>query len=392
MQVSVPGMNMRIGVVSTLYPTLYNPTAGIFVKEELDNLSGQVEVRLIAPFPNHRWFIERHSQIDTPAYTVIRPFTLAFPRWFMQRFYPWSMAFMLRRIGREFFKRCDLIHAHNVFPEGVASVIAFNEKLPVIITAHGSDVCYFALKPHLKPGIIRASNSARKIICVSSYLAQNLKKLGVTAKTVVIPNGIDTVFYTPCDKTSASVYLGLDSRRPRILYAGNFVPHKGVEYLIMAMPAVLEKFPRCELVLLGAKPGTADNSPYRDLIETLKIGHVVKIVERMPHAQIPPWMHASDLLALPSITEGFGIVAAEALACGKPVVATKPGGPEDIIEEGMGFLVPKKDSGALAQAILEVLDGDSILDSKILAESARSRFSYDKVTEKIIEVYRDVIS
>ncbi len=163
-----------------------------------------------------------------------------------------------------------------------------------------------------------------------------------------------------------------------------------MEYLIKAMPVVLEKYPGCELILLGAGTGRANRLCYDKYIEDAGVKDTVKIKERVPHEYFPPWVHASDLLALPSISEGFGLVAAESLACGRPVVSTISGGPEDIVGEGMGLLVPPKNPDALARAILKVLDGDGILNSEYLVESARSRFSYNIVTEKILEVYNEL--
>jgi len=277
-----------------------------------------------------------------------------------------------------------------VFPDGVAAVKAFANEYPVVITIHGSDVNHFAMKPDLKPDIICALNTAKKVICVSENLAKTVKMLGVASETVVIPNGVDAAVHSPGSKIDASKLLGLEPQRPRIMYAGNFVAVKGVKYLIRAMAQVLKEIPGCELVLIGARPGRADKSRYRGLIESAGIGHAVKIIERVPHESLPLWIHASDLLALPSISEGFVLVAAEALACRRPVVATISGGPEDIVVEGTGVLVSPKKPDEIAEALLKVLAGDGILSPESLAESARERFSYEIITEKIISVYKDV--
>ncbi|MFC1528667.1 glycosyltransferase [Candidatus Latescibacterota bacterium] len=382
---------MRVGVISTVFPTKRNPAAGIYVKEELDSLTGHCEVRLIAPIANHHWFGESRSNAAHQNYPVVRPLTLGFPRWFMQRLYPSSMAVTLRLVGKSLFEGCDIVHAHNAFPEGGAAVKAFGGRFPVIITAHGSDLHLFAMKPNLRPGIVKALNSAKRIICVSSFLTKTLRMLGVTTKTVVIPNGIDVSFLTPGDKEQSSEFLGLEPDRARIIFAGNFFEVKGIEYLIQAMPAVLEKKPDCELILLGARPDSSDRHRYKKNIDSAGVSHAIRIVDRMPHEEIPTWISASDLLVLPSIREGFGLVAAEALACGRPVVATKSGGPEDIVQECMGILVPTRDPESMAHAILKVFDGEGIMSPESLAESARSRFSYEIVAGKILDVYNTVL-
>jgi len=384
---------LSVGVVSTVFPTAANPVAGIFVKEELDHLSDLADIRLLAPLPNQHWWKEVRSRKEGPGtpYPVVRPFTLAFPRWFMQRLYPSSLAVTLRKFGGALFDGCHIVHAHNAFPEGCAAVKAFARDVPVIVTVHGSDVNHFAMKPNLRPGIVGALNACSRIISVSAALASTLKRIGVTTETVVIPNGVDTATLGPGEKGAAAESLGLDPARPRLLFAGNFVPVKGIDCLIDAMPAVLDRFPGCELVLLGASPGIKDRGKYRERIAGAGVERAVIIRDRVPRERFPAWVHACDLLVLPSIREGFGLVAAEALACGRPVVSTFSGGPEDIVLEGMGELVEPKNPDALAGAIVRVLHGSDIMDAGKLAASAVERFSYGNVAKRIYEVYESVV-
>ena len=382
---------MVIGVVSHMYPGKHMPLSGIFVKEELESLAGFAELRLIAPLPNRQWFGEIHHENVPAGYTVVRPFVMAFPRWFLQGLYPASMAFSLNR-ARHVFWGCDCIHAHNVFPDGAAAVKAFGGSFPVIITVHGSDINYFAMKPNLRPGIVDALNRVSYIICVSSALERTVRELGVFTKTVVIPNGIDTELFAPGEKENACRKLKLEPERPRIVFAGNFVAVKGIEYCIRALPQVLDEFPDCELVLIGAKPGTNDMTKYNPVIHEAGIEHAVRILEYTPRESLPLWFHSSDVVVMPSIKEGFGLVAAEALACGRPVVATLSGGPEDIIERGQGLLVSPEDSDALGDALLRVLKREGISSADELAESARQRFSYSSITHRIFKIYENIIN
>ena len=381
---------MRVGVISHLFPTKRRPAFGIFVKDELDHLAGHIDIRLIAPLPIQNLFERGFKGLSDELYPVVRPFTLAFPRWFMQKRYPASMAFTLKRY-RDFFDGCDILHAHNAFPECVASVKAFGKNKPMIVTVHGSDINLFAMKPHLSPDIVNSLNSVDRIICVSRSLSDTLGEIGVATATEVIPNGIDTDLFSPGDRTNACKSLGLEPDRPRIIFVGNFHKNKGIEYLIRSMPVVLEKYPDCELVVLGARPGSKDMIIYDNVIAEVNVKDAIKIVVKVAHEILPLWMHASDLLVLPSLKEGFGIVLAEALACGKPVVAAKSGGPEDIVKEGLGVLVPPGDYEALGAGILQVLDGKGIENTQAMVKSVISRFSYDIITQKILDVYSDVL-
>jgi len=413
---------VKIGVVSHLFPRKRMLMSGIYVREELDALAGSVDIRLIAPLPNLQWFgelykekfqvssfkfqvsdfkhddsgqaaIRRTEPVSgvscTAEYTVVRPFVLAFPRWFLQRLYPASMALSLI-LSRSFLGECDCIHVHTAFPDVAAVVRTFGNNTPIIGTVHGSDLNYFAMKPSLRPQIVTALNRCARIICVSNSLERTAHELGVRAETTVIPNGIDTSVFRPGEKNDACTRLGLNPARPRVLYAGNFVPVKGIEHLFRAMPHILGRYPECELVLVGASPGTAPRTPYDSLIADVGIGSSVRVVERVERTELPGWIHASDVVAVPSIRKGFGLIAAESLACGRPVVSTRSGGPEDIVEDGQGLLVPPGDSEAFGAALLTVLDGHGINKPEILAESAVRRFSYESVARRILDVYESV--
>jgi len=382
---------MRIGVVSHMFPTKQRPVFGSFVKDELDHLAKHVDIRLIAPVLTRYWFWKKNNFLSETEYIIKQPLTLSFPRYFLQKLNPDSMALTLKKSSRGFFEDCDIIHAHNAFPDGVASVKAFGNKFPVIITVHGSDVNMFAMKPTLQPDIVNSLNKTGLIICVSASLKDKLHEIGVTSRCEVIPNGVNTELFTPGDRTEACRLLGLDHDRPRIIFVGNFKKIKGVEYLIQSMPFVLKKYPDCELILLGAQPGNKYVMKYNKLIESIGIKNAIRIVRMVHHENLPPWMQASDLLVLPSISEGFGLVLAEALACGRPVVATMSGGPESIVEEGLGVLVTPGDHEALGNGILRVLDGKGILNSAALVRSIKYRFSYDSISKKIVSVYNNIM-
>ena len=381
---------MRIGVVSHMFPTKQRPVFGSFIKDELDHLAKHVDIRLIAPVSTRYWFEGKNISPSETEYIVKRPLVFSFPRYFMQNLYPDSMAFTLKKSSRGFFEDCDIIHAHNAFPDCVASVKAFGNRFPVVVTVHGSDINMFAMKPNLQPVIVNALNKTSCIICVSASLKDKLHEIGVSSRCEVIPNGVNTELFTPGDRTEACRLLGLDPDRPRIIFVGNFTKIKGIEYLIQSMPVVLKEYPDCELILLGAQPGNTYLMKYNKLIESIGIKNAIRIVRTVPHENLPPWMQASDLLVLPSMSEGFGLVIAEALACGRPVVATKSGGPESIVEKGLGVLVTPGDYEALGNGILRVLDRKGILNSAAMVRSIKYRFSYDSISKKIVSVYNNI--
>ena len=145
------------------------------------------------------------------------------------------------------------------------------------------------------------------------------------------------------------------------------------------------------MILLGARQKNGDAARYDVAIRNAGAEHAITVKENVPHEEMPLWYRASDCLALPSIKEGFGLVAAEALSCGRPVAATLSGGPSDIVNEGQGILVPPEDSKALGDAISGILSGEGIMSPGALSDSARERFSYESVTKRILNVYNEVL-
>ena len=381
---------MNVGVVSILYPTIRQPGLGIYVKDQLDRLSTQCSVKCLSPIPFHMSWGEPRHLIADAGYPVRRPRTLPFPRWFMQPMYASSMAFTLGAYGRGFFDDCDLIHSHFGFPDVAAAAKTFRGKLPLVATVHGSDLNIIAKKPGPRRRIVEGLNACETVICVSNALFDRCRELGVTTPLEVIPNGVDTTLFSPGDKQVARKEVGVDHEGPLIIFAGNFVPVKGIKYLILSLPGVLAKFPDCRATLIGADPNDSVAREYQVLADSIGVGGALTILPKADHERLRHWMRASDMLVLPSVAEGFGLVAAEALACGRPVVSTRCGGPEDIVTERAGRLVPVGDPDALAQGMIEVLSGDEIDPPERLAASVAARFSWDSVTERIMDLYRKV--
>jgi glycosyltransferase involved in cell wall biosynthesis len=130
----------------------------------------------------------------------------------------------------------------------------------------------------------------------------------------------------------------------------------------------------------------------RALARELGIADAVTFAGKRPNSEIPLWINACDLLVLPSLSEGFGVALVEALACGKPVVATRCGGPEDIVNADTGILVPPRDEIALAEALREILSGERQFDPQRVRQHALENDAYDKVVSRILAVYERALS
>jgi len=395
--------DLNILVVSRLYPRATDSVLGIFVEEEAVALSRFCRVKVISPtpwFPPLKAFKNWYPYSQLPScerrkgVEVLRPRVLFLPRNLLFGLLGCSLYLSLRRWATEIERDLpiDIIHAHTVYPDGFGAVMLGRAlRKPTVITAHGGDVTV-----HLKRGLVRrlgrwALSSADHVITVSSSLQRALVQgHGIEAeKMTVIPNGVDVAKFAPAPRSEARARLGLHAEGSKLLYVGAIAESKGIAYLLRAIHRLrhTSAWPM-ELILVGE--GKYEKAA-RALAAELDIADAVTFTGGRPNDEIPLWMNASDVLVLPSLSEGFGVVLAEAMACGKPVVATRCGGPEDIVTPQTGPLVPPADDAALSEALLEVLADGERFHPQAIRQYAVETYGYDHVTSRIIEVYAAIL-
>jgi glycosyltransferase involved in cell wall biosynthesis len=262
---------------------------------------------------------------------------------------------------------------------------------PTIITVHGGDVTlYFQRLLGRKLGLW-AVNNADRVIAVSSSLRQVLVgQYGADGDRVtVIPNGVDVNRFTPMPQSEARARLGLQGEEPKLLYVGAITQSKGIDHLLRAFKLLLsDGSASVELILLG--DGDYDRRA-RSLASELGIADSVTFAGKRPNEEIPLWINACDLLVLPSLREGFGVVLVEAMACGKPVVSTSCGGPEDIVTPQTGILVPPADEAALAWALRDTLSDGTRFRPEVIRQRAVDNYAYEGIASQIVGVYEHVL-
>lgn len=198
---------------------------------------------------------------------------------------------------------------------------------------------------------------------------------GVNGKRLVkIHNGVDTSVYRPDAGDGAAVLPGLPPGAPLVGAVGRLNPIKGHAYLVAAWPKVLEKVPAARLLLVG--PARSEDRERMEK-EARGTGCADTIHFLGQRRDVPRILPHLDVVALPSLTEGFSNVIIEAGAAGRPVVATRVGGnPEAIVEGETGMLVPARDPAALADAIVS-----------LLSDPARRARMGDAARRRVVELY-----
>ena len=392
-------MSVRLLTFSTLYPNGEQPNHGVFVENRLRHLvaSGEATSTVLAPVPFYPafWpFIGQNDDWDRMARVARRedrhglevhhPRFLSIPRHGMNvapRLLYHAAARTLRRLmaqGLQF----DAIDAHYVYPDGVAAVrLGRLFAKPVVITARGSDVTQLPCYPTPRRMIRQAIVQANALVSVSAALGQTLVELGAPPERVhVMRNGIDTDVFRPRDRLAARHALGVDG--PVLISVGHLIERKGHDRTI----AALALLPAMTLLILGDGP---ERQTLQALANRLGVADRVRLLGSRPHAELPAYYSAADVMVLASSREGWANVLLEAMACGTPVVASDiPGNPEVVQAPEAGLVVQANTPEGIAAGVRRLLaNPPNRAATRVYAE----RFSWDETTRAQLALFRDVI-
>lgn len=402
-------------MLTSSYPKFRGDTTAPFVESIATHIAAQnVQVHLV--LPEHRdW---RRGEVEDGVHLYPYKYALR-PQWTL-----WGYAEALRgdiRLKRGVYAlaplalasslnammrltargKFDLIHAHWVLPNApAAALVAQLRHLPLVISMHGSDV-FMAEKNRAFGAVARRSFARAAWLTASSDdLIQRALALGADeSKTELIPYGADAkVFHvSPAQAAGVRAKFQLAPQDIMILAVGRMVHKKGFEYLIAAMPQILQNAPNARLVVVG----------YGDLLSELQAraralglnGHVL-FAGRVPRQDIPAYFGASDIVSVPSVrdeagnVDGLPNVVLEGMAAGKPIVASNIAGFPDVIGDGAsGLLVPEKNSEAIATAIARLID-DPALRERLGARGqakVHENLNWENVARRFIAIYQRVI-
>ncbi|HLJ37401.1 MAG TPA: glycosyltransferase [Steroidobacteraceae bacterium] len=369
---------LRIAVVSTFYPNPSAPYRTLFVRHLVQALAAQADVRMLAPIPyappwppGRRWrslrAVPREHEdgplrIGHPRYVVI-PKIDAFSGFsYFRAVLPW-----LRRMQAE--RPIDVLHAHCAYPDGVGVALAARELgVPLVVTAHGSDLNLDARRRSLRFQMRWALGRAARVIAVSEDLRRKALSLvpEVQARVSCIPcAGVDAAVFHRGDRLAARRELSLAPGSRVALFVGNLVPIKALDVLLASWGRLLGAGTVGDtdrLILIG-------DGVLRQQLSTaaraVELRGTVLLLGALPQQQIAAWMRAASVLCLSSHEEGMPNVVIEALSCGLPVTATAVGGIPDLVKPPLnGCLAAPGDARRFAQALGEAFgrnwDADQI--------------------------------
>ena len=276
-------------------------------------------------------------------------------------------------------ERFDVVHVHEPLMPALPYMVLLNSNAVNVGTFHAfrvSNPWYTAFKPYMS--FVLSRLDAR--IAVSEPALEFVSQY-FDGPYDIIPNGIDVARFR-----GAAPLPRLRGDAPRILFLGRFnEPRKGFKYLLRAMPLVHQHFPEARLIVVGAgKP-----ERYQKLIDQHGIRNI-EFVGMVPRDELPRYYASCDIFCAPSIArESFGIVLLEAMAAGKPVVASDiPGYASVMSNRREGLLVPPKEPHSLALALVRLL-ADPAMRRELAANGERTaeRYAWSQVAAAVLAIY-----
>lgn len=377
---------------SKQFPNPAEPLRGVFVAEQVRATAESVSWSVIAPVPRTcrllarvlpRPHVEPHSTLD--GRDVFHPSYAVLPR---RLFYTRVGRSMARASGRVFERivrdqRPSFVHVHTLYPAGAAGrLLARRHGLPYVVTIHGSDLYTNITRESWEAEVLPVVRDAAAVICVSERLARDaIERIGADpSRTLVIPNTFDT---------STFELRTVPPSGETLLSVGRLVDVKAHSVLLEAVAALAGERPRLRLRVVGEGP---ERGSLEAQARDLGIADRVVFLGALPREQLSAEYRSADLFVLPSLREGFGVVLIEALASGTPVVATRSGGPESIVDASLGELAEPGDAPSLARAIVRALERITEFEPTLLSRTMHDRYHPDVVGERLVRLYREVVA
>lgn len=310
--------------------------------------------------------------------------------------YLWRQYQAMLECAKDF--HTDVVHGHWAIPTGPA-LVRGSRKLgvPSVVTMHGGDVYVnvaegynFPTKWYVRPILRWTLTHASALTAISDDCIQHALRAGASMDKIhLIMNGADLRRFSPSSEPS-----GTDRPYgPKMVFAcRQLFPRKGIRFLIQAVAQLRPRHPEIRLVIAG---DGFERPELEALADTLHVRDITTFLGWVANRDLPQYFRSCAVSVIPSLEEGFGIPAAEAMGCEAPVVATDAGGLPEVVEDGVtGFVVPKGDAAALAGAMDKLLGDPALRErmGKAGRQRAVARFDWMRTAERFEELYQQLLA
>ncbi len=398
-------VSFRVVSMSCSFPSRVTPIPGTFVAERISavNRWTRAACTVIAPTPyfppiniHRRWYIHAIQPVRdcVKGVCVIRPRFLHIPRVgiiHQARAIAQAAAPLVAGLARTGLP-C-ILDAHFVYPTGAAAArLARRYGLPLVITGRGEDIIEMVEHPLLRREITTALCTADAAIAVSHDIGYRMRRLvGERVPVYVIPNGVDTARFAPRDPRMARCQLGLPQGGRLVVTVGYRIALKGHDIVIRALARLVRAGQDVALCIVGGQASwEPDTLPLLERVAREEgVRERVIFAGAQPPEALPLWYGAGDVFCLATRREGCPNVVLEALACGRPVVATAVGEIPRLVQDGVnGFVVPERSVEAFAAAL------ERALQQRWSAQEVRSTIvarTWRSVALEVESVFLDVL-
>ncbi len=372
----------RVLVIPSWYPSDADPTAGIFILQQVRALAAVADVAVL--------HVAGGSSAFGPTVTVEDGVTVV--RMGIDATGAFRRFVGYRAAGRTGFKalcaewgRPEIVHVQALFPAAlVARDIKRRERIPYIVTEHSEEYLAASRRRLVStPGTLSLllrplAVAAVRTVAVSRFLGDRLVELGLAVDPVVIPNVVPVSPATPLPLSPPHA----------IAHVSIMSPAKNLGMLLAAVDLLRARRQDFLLRLVGdgeCRAALEAEVAARDL------GDFVEFTGRKTVDEVHAMLAASSFSVVSSTHETFSVSAAESLMCGRPVLSTRCGGPEEFVSAENGMLIASDDVHAMADGLDRMLGHFSEFDPEVLHAYAQARFAPEVVAARILDVYSEVL-
>lgn len=383
---------MNILIVPSWYKTKSNPTLGSFFYEQARMLKQRGHSVLIADvtlqgrkdsLSGRCYKLYREDNEGIIVYSYVIP---AFGRFNRDDGGSNAVFKNIEKVYRRILKDgfdIDIVHAHSYLPAGIAAVRFFKQEgIPVVVTEHASDLLSVDINT-VRTGLLSETlNSCDSFVCVSNKLKESVQKLTKcdSDKIKVIPNVVDDIFTYELHKGDRDGFT--------FVSIGNLIETKRFDLTIEAFSKAFSKDKNVRLKIVGEGPL---RKQLEEQVKAIGEDGRISFYGRISREAIVDQLNTSNCMVLPSDFETFGVVYIEAMAVGLPVIGTRNGGAEDIINEENGILVDKNNVDQLRDAMQNMYCMIDSFDNEFIARSTKQKYGSDVLGREFESLYNALI-
>lgn len=373
---------MTILILTHSYPDEEQRFRGIFVKEQASSLSEANRIIVVyfktdysgfAPFSRYSFKVNEENP-NLTEYTVVT--RRSFPVINQVKYLKDTFSFLERKIFSQ--NEIDIIHSHLAYPAGFLGTLIYKFKgIPSVFTEHTSIRKYFRSLIH-KYCVKYTLRNSPAIICVSNSLKDEVLEI-CSREVEVIHNLVDTNKFSLAGSADPDVV--------NIGFLGSLNSYnKGLDLLLKAV-----KLNDHNNVLVHIGGTGSKLKEFQKLSEDLGISKICRFYGEIKSEEKNEFYSRLSFFVLPSRYETFGIVLIEAMACGLPVISTRCGGPQDIVDSSSGILVNKDDVAELAAALSQMNKDYLLYDKIVIRNNTEQRFGKETFNRQLTNLYKKML-